>query len=92
MFHKLCTQFWLNSAAADESTYITIQKKLISFSGKLMTYTIGLRFLTDFLQGDTYFRVHRPRHNLDRSRTQIKLAQSIERQEEKMQADVASLG
>ena len=68
------------------------EKKLIAYSGKLMTYTIGLRFLTDFLQGDTYFRVHRPLHNLDRSRTQIKLAQSIERQEEKMQAYVESLG
>ena len=39
----------------------------------------------DFLEGDNYFRVHRPRHNLDRARTQFRLVQSIERQEEAMQ-------
>jgi hypothetical protein len=50
-----------------------------------MTLTIGLRFLTDFLAGDTYFRVHRPNHNLDRARTQFKLVESIERHEEAMQ-------
>ncbi|HAQ97748.1 MAG TPA: mucin desulfatase, partial [Verrucomicrobiales bacterium] len=48
-------------------------------------------FLTDYLSGDTYFRVHRPQHNLDRTRTQIKLIQSIEKQEDKMQAYVDSL-
>jgi hypothetical protein len=67
------------------------EKKLIAFSGKMMTFTIGLRFLTDYLSGDTYFRVHRPQHNLDRTRTQVKLIQSIERQEDKMQAYVDSL-
>ncbi len=67
------------------------EKKLIAFSGKMMTFTIGLRFLTDYLSGDTYFRVHRPQHNLDRTRTQVKLIQSIERQEEKMQQFVDSL-
>jgi hypothetical protein len=61
------------------------ERALIAFSGKLITFTIGLRFLTDFLQGDTYFRVHRPQHNLDRCRTQFRLVESIERQEEAMQ-------
>lgn len=67
------------------------EKEMMTFSGKLMTFTIGLRFLTDYLSGDTYFRVHRPQHNMDRSRTQIKLIQSIERQEDKMQQFVDSL-
>src|SRR5207244_1278629 len=58
---------------------------LIAFAGKLITFTIGIRFLTDFLSGDIYFRVHRPFHNLDRARTQFKLVDSIERQEEAMQ-------
>ena len=61
------------------------EKALIAFSGKLITFEIGLRFLTDFLSGDTYFRIHRPGHNLDRCRTQFKLVESIERQEEAMQ-------
>ena len=56
----------------------------VPFSGKLMAFTIGLRFLTDYLSGDFYFRVHRPGHNLDRARTQFKLVESIENQEDKM--------
>jgi aminoglycoside phosphotransferase (APT) family kinase protein len=61
------------------------EKSHIAFSGKLITFEIGIRFLTDFLSGDTYFRIHRPAHNLDRCRTQFKLVESIERQEEAMQ-------
>ena len=45
---------------------------------KIMTYECGMRFLTDYLQGDVYFRIHRDRHNLDRARTQIKLVQDME--------------
>ena len=67
------------------------EKSYIAFSGKLITFTIGIRFLTDFLQGDTYFRVHRPGHNLDRCRTQFKLVESIARQEEAMQKFVDTL-
>ena len=60
------------------------EKRLLAFSGKLITFEIGLRFLTDFLGGDTYFKVHRNGHNLDRCRTQFKLVESIEQQEEQM--------
>ena len=67
------------------------ERALIAFSGKLITFTIGIRFLTDFLSGDTYFRVHRPRHNLDRCRTQFRLVESIEKQEEAMQKFADSL-
>jgi Ser/Thr protein kinase RdoA (MazF antagonist) len=67
------------------------EKALIAFSGKLITFEIGIRFLTDYLSGDTYFRIHRPDHNLDRCRTQFKLVESIERQEEAMQKYVNRL-
>jgi thiamine kinase-like enzyme len=60
------------------------EKRLLAFSGKLITFEIGLRFLTDFLGGDTYFKVHRNGHNLDRCRTQFKLVESIEHQEAQM--------
>ncbi len=56
------------------------EKELLPFSGKLITLEIGIRFLTDYLSGDVYFKIHREKHNLDRCRTQIKLAQSIEEQ------------
>ena len=68
------------------------EKELLAFSGKLITFEIGTRFLTDYLSGDTYFKVHREGHNLDRCRTQFKLVESIEQQEEKMNLLVASIG
>ena len=58
----------------------------LAFSGKLITLEIGLRFLTDYLSGDTYFKIHREGHNLDRCRTQFKLVSLIEEQEEEMNA------
>jgi hypothetical protein len=60
------------------------EKQLLPFAGKLITFEIGIRFLTDFLAGDTYFKVHRDGHNLDRCRTQFKLVESIQQQEAKM--------
>jgi Ser/Thr protein kinase RdoA (MazF antagonist) len=67
------------------------EKRHLAFSGKLITFEIGLRFLTDYLNGDTYFKVHREGHNLDRCRTQFTLVESIERQEEAMQQLVEKL-
>ncbi len=61
------------------------------FSGRLITYTIGLRFLTDFLEGDTYFRVHRPGQNLDRAQAQFGLVRSMEAQEQAMNQCVREL-
>ncbi|MDD5728245.1 MAG: aminoglycoside phosphotransferase family protein, partial [Victivallales bacterium] len=57
-----------------------VELELLPFSGKLITLEIGIRFLTDYLQGDVYFKTHRPGHNLDRCRTQFKLVESIETQ------------
>ena len=69
----------------------SLERRHLAFAGKLITFEIGLRFLTDYLQGDVYFKTHRPGHNLDRCRTQFKLVESIEQQEEAMNAFVASL-
>ena len=44
----------------------------------MMTFECGMRFLTDYLEGDTYFRTSRPGHNLDRARTQFKLVSDME--------------
>ncbi len=67
------------------------EKTNLAFSGKLITFEIGIRFLTDFLDGDHYFKVHRAGHNLDRCRTQFKLVESIERQEAAMNRLVENL-
>jgi hypothetical protein len=60
------------------------EKQYLAFAGKVITFEIGLRFITDFLAGDTYFKVHRENHNLDRCRTQFKLVESLEQQEERI--------
>lgn len=60
----------------------------LAHSGKLMTLEVGIRFLTDFLEGDVYFRTKRPGHNLDRCRTQLKLVEHIEAQQAAMESFV----
>ncbi|HEY5233717.1 MAG TPA: aminoglycoside phosphotransferase family protein [Verrucomicrobiae bacterium] len=68
------------------------EKQFLPLTGKLITFEIGLRFLTDFLAGDTYFKVHRDGHNLDRCRTQFKLVESIGQQEAQMNKLMEQLG
>jgi Ser/Thr protein kinase RdoA (MazF antagonist) len=87
MFKKVAQGYW--SSAGQFLT--KAEKSHIAFSGKLIAFEIGIRFLTDYLSGDSYFRIHRPTHNLDRCRTQFKLVESIERQEEAMQKFVNKL-
>jgi Ser/Thr protein kinase RdoA (MazF antagonist) len=67
------------------------EKDHLVSSGKVITFEQGVRFLTDYLAGDTYYKVHRDGHNLDRCRTQFKLIESIEQQEEKMDRLVRSI-
>jgi hypothetical protein len=69
----------------------SVEKEHLVFAGKMITLIIGCRFLTDFLQGDTYFKIHRPGHNLDRCRTQFQLVRSISRQEESLNSIVGEL-
>ena len=54
------------------------EKEYLPWGAKLMTLECGIRFLTDFLQGDTYFKVSRPLQNLERCRTQFKLVADME--------------
>lgn len=57
------------------------EKELMPFAAKLMTYECGIRFLADYLNGDTYFKIKYPEHNLDRCHTQFKLVQDMEEKE-----------
>ncbi len=65
-----------------------VEIRYLPLAGKLMTLEVGIRFLTDHLEGDVYFKTHRPDHNLDRCRTQLKLVECIEAQEAAMNAFV----
>ena len=61
----------------------------LPWGARLMTLECGIRFLTDYLDGDHYFRIHYPEQNLDRCRTQFKLVRDMEEQFEQMHAVVA---
>jgi hypothetical protein len=63
----------------------------LAFGGQFMTFSQGVRFLTDYLQGDTYYKIHRPSHNLDRCRTQFKLVQAMIDQQDPMERIVKTL-
>ena len=63
----------------------------MTFGGLLMTLECGVRFLTDYLDGDHYFKIHRPEHNLDRCRTQFGLVKSIIDEYDQLQGFVDSL-
>ncbi|MFD2157430.1 phosphotransferase enzyme family protein [Rubritalea tangerina] len=52
--------------------------------GKVITLETGIRFLTDYLEGDVYFKTHYGEHNLDRCRTQLRLVECIEQNEPEM--------
>ncbi len=67
------------------------EKELLSQAGLLLTFTIGLRFLTDYLEGDVYFKTTRPEHNLDRARAQFKLLRSMEEQEKEMKREIQAV-
>ena len=64
------------------------EKANLAFSGRLITLTIGIRFLTDYLAGDTYFRTAYDDHNLVRCHTQFKMVESMEEQAAEYEAIV----
>lgn len=53
--------------------------RMLPVGAMMMTFECGMRFLTDYLNGDTYFKIHRAHHNLDRCRTQFKLVSDMEK-------------
>ena len=63
----------------------------LPLASKLMTLECGIRFLADHIQGDTYFRIHRENHNLDRARTQLKLVADMEDKMDEMARIVSGI-
>lgn len=63
----------------------------LAFAGRLITLEQGVRFLADHLRGDTYYRIHRPGHNLDRTRTQFALVRSLEARHAEFERIIAEL-
>jgi hypothetical protein len=57
---------------------LDLEKRVLVQAGRVITLEQGIRFLTDYLEGDTYFKVHRVGQNLDRARAQFRLVESLE--------------
>lgn len=68
-----------------------VELEHLAFSAKLLTLETGIRFLTDYLDGDHYFRIDHPQHNLDRARTQLKLVAEMEAQMSVMEGIVQEI-
>lgn len=85
---KAYTQGYLESA---KSFLTAIEIDLLPFGAKLMTYMQLTRFLADYLNGDTYYKISNPIHNLQRSKAQFKLLKSIEANYNGMQRFIASI-
>lgn len=81
LFHAITTGY-LSTAGSTLSSY---EKSLIAESGRIITQIMAVRFLTDYLNGDRYYKTARPEHNLDRARTQIALMQSMDEQWDTLQ-------
>ncbi len=76
MYEALYTGFLM----AADGFMTSAEKENLPLAGKVITTEIGIRFLTDYLEGDTYFKIRRPQHNIERCRNQFKLVRSISEQ------------
>lgn len=61
-----------------KSFLLPVETDNLAFGAKLLTYMQTVRFFTDYLNGDTYYKIHFPEHNLQRTRAQLKLLQDME--------------
>lgn len=86
--YEAITKGFLSAAG----TFLTeAEREYLPFAGKLITLETGVRFLTDYLEGDHYFKTARMRHNLDRCRTQFQMVNSIEKQFDAMRRVTGAL-
>lgn len=68
------------------SSLTPVEIEMLPYASIMLTLECGMRFLTDHLNGDTYFKIHRYGHNLDRTRTQLKLVYLMEQNLDNMKA------
>lgn len=80
--YKAYTEGYLSAA---KESLCACEIENLAFSAKLMTFECGMRFLTDYINGDTYFKTEYPEHNLVRCRTQFTLVADMEKKMEDMQ-------
>lgn len=87
-YFKAYAQGFLKEAG---ESFTQTEKDNLAFSAKLMTLECGMRFLTDYLNGDTYFRTAYPKHNLVRAKDQLALVADMEKHMDEMESIIKSL-
>jgi hypothetical protein len=73
------------------NTLNDVEKEHLALAPRLITYTIAVRFLTDYIDGDNYFKIHNEHHNLQRARAQLQLVKSMEEQYDEMKKIIRGL-
>ena len=81
---ELFEQFTKGYLETCGSSLTPMEIKMLPYAATMLTLECGMRFLTDHLNGDTYFKVHRENHNLDRARTQFRLVEQMEENVDEM--------
>ena len=77
--------------SATRDTLNSVEKEYLAFAPRLITYTMAVRFLTDYLDGDSYYKIHHEHHNLQRAKAQLRLVESMEEQYSEMQKTIGKL-
>ena len=78
---KAYTRGYMETA---KSFLTPLEISFLPYGGRLLTYMQTVRFFTDYLNGDTYYKIHHPEHNLQRTKAQFKLLQSLEAHSDEM--------
>ena len=71
-----------------EGSLTETEIKMLPMGAKVITLEQGIRFLTDYLEGDHYYKIRYPEHNLDRCRTQLQMVKDLEGKWELLQKEV----
>jgi hypothetical protein len=75
LYHAICDGY-----LSEVGEMLTNEERaLLAVAPRVLALILGVRFLTDYLEGDNYFRIHRPRQNLERARTQFEIVRAMER-------------
>lgn len=80
-FRALCRGFFVHT----KKLLTEEEKKLLALSGIILTYECAMRFFTDYLNGDTYFKISKPDHNLIRSKAQLTLMKDMIKNRDKLE-------
>lgn len=84
-FDKECFRAFAKGYLSRTKDILTKQEiEFLPLSVRLLTFECGVRFLTDYLNGDVYFKTKRPSHNLDRARNQFELCRQLHEQENEL--------